>query len=228
MDRIIEAYLKDFRDQFGLTLLKEAMVFERFINHCVISKHHPDHFDPDEVTAGGSGDLGMDGLGIIVNDHLVFDTEAVEYLKKQLRRLDVQFVFIQSKMSAHFDGAEIGNFIAGVRCFFEHELPPTVNNELRQLHAIKEHIFDSSIHMDRNPTCRLYYATTGTWTDEVALRALTNQGIRDLKQTNQSLRAPCGRAGSVERTRVTGWTRRGSGVGLWRFLPPRAAVEAVG
>src|SRR5215472_8906874 len=51
---------------------------------------------------------------------------------------------------------------------------------------------------------------------------------QDADETNQSLRAPCGRAGSVERTRVTGWTRRGSGVGLWRFLPPRVAVEAVG
>jgi len=42
-------------------------------------------------------------------------------------------------------------------------------------------------------------------------------------KTNQSLRAPCGRAGSVERTRVSGCTRRSSGVGLWRFLPPRVA-----
>jgi hypothetical protein len=50
----------------------------------------------------------------------------------------------------------------------------------------------------------------------------------DRSITNQSLRAPCGRAGSVERTGLTGCTRRGSGVGLWRFLPPRVAVEAVG
>src|SRR5215467_1457508 len=47
-------------------------------------------------------------------------------------------------------------------------------------------------------------------------------------ETNQSLRAPGGRAGSVERTRLTGCPRRGSGVGLWRFLPRRVAVEAVG
>src|ERR1700681_1782473 len=42
------------------------------------------------------------------------------------------------------------------------------------------------------------------------------------------LRAPCGRPGSVEGTRLTGCTRRGSGPGLWRFLPLRVAVEAVG
>src|SRR5215472_4893835 len=47
-------------------------------------------------------------------------------------------------------------------------------------------------------------------------------------KTNQSLPAPCGRAGSVERTRLIECTRRDSGVGLWRFLPPRVAVEAVG
>jgi GMP synthase C terminal domain len=46
--------------------------------------------------------------------------------------------------------------------------------------------------------------------------------------TNQSLRAPDGRAGSVERTRLSGCTRRGSGRGLWRFLPQRVVGDAVG
>jgi hypothetical protein len=50
-------------------------------------------------------------------------------------------------------------------------------------------------------------------------------GFPDL--TNQSLRAPDGRAGSVERTRLSGCTRRSGRIGLWRFLPPRVAGEAV-
>jgi hypothetical protein len=163
--------------------LDASRAFERFINHCVISRHHPDPFDPEDVTPGGSGDLGLDGVGIIVNDHLVFDTGAVEYLKRELRRLDVQFVFIQSKMSPHFDGAEIGNFINGVRQFFNHELPANAGVRIRELHKVKEHIFDSSIHMDRNPICRLYYATTGVWAGDTALRAIIDQGDKDLSHT---------------------------------------------
>jgi hypothetical protein len=46
-------------------------------------------------------------------------------------------------------------------------------------------------------------------------------------QTNQSLRALDGRAGSVEQTRLTVSSRRGSRAGVWRFLPPVADGRAV-
>src|ERR1700674_4018447 len=65
---------------------------------------------------------------------------------------------------------------------------------------------------------RAYSALSGLTMSEIVRRAITNQ----------SLRAPYGRAGSVEGTRLTGSTRRGSGTGLWRFLPLGVAVEAVG
>ena len=51
------------------------------------------------------------------------------------------------------------------------------------MHRIKEHIFDSSIDMDRTPACRLYYATTGRWTEDQALRTRVDQGIADLRKT---------------------------------------------
>lgn len=84
-DRIVEAYLKEFRERFGFTALDEAAAFEHFVNHNIISRHHPDPFDPEDITVGGSGDLGIDGLGILVNDHLVFEASAVDYLKRQLQ-----------------------------------------------------------------------------------------------------------------------------------------------
>lgn len=183
-DRIVGAYLKSFRQQFDLEGLKDDEAFEHFVNYCIISKHHPDPFDPDDITVGGSGDLGLDGIGILVNDHLVFEKGAVDHLKRQLRRLDVQFIFIQSKFSGRFEGADIGTFIAGIRQFFQHSLPKTASPSLRELHALKEYIYDSSIDMDRSPTCRMYYATSGVWTDEPALLARINQGITDLKNTH--------------------------------------------
>lgn len=183
-DRIIAAYLADFITEFGLRDLTEAGAFEYFVNYCVVSKHHPDSFDPDDVAVGGSGDLGIDGLGILVNDHLVSSREDVDHLKKALRRLDVQFIFVQSKTSPHFEATDIGTVIAGVRQFFSPALPLDVNERIRELYDIKEHIFDSSIDMDRNPICRLYYATTGVWNDEPALRSRADQGLADLKRTN--------------------------------------------
>lgn len=182
-DRIIAAHLKDFTEQFGMSDLDESEAFEQFINYCVISKHYPDSFDPEDVSVGGSGDLGLDGLGILVNDHLVFSPEGVDHFKKNLRRLDVQFVFIQSKTSPRFEASEIGTVFSGIRKFFEDSEPHEANDRIRELYRLKEHVYDSTIDMDRSPICRVYYATTGTWTDELPLRSRITQGETDLSQT---------------------------------------------
>jgi cold shock CspA family protein len=180
-DRIIAAYLADFVKEFGLGELTESEAFETFGTYCAVSKHHPDSFDPDGVVVGGSGDLGLDGVGILVNDHLVSSREDVDHLKKALRRLDVQFVFVQAKTSAHFEAADIGTLFAGVRQFFGAELSADANEQVRELHDIKEHIFDRSIDMDKSPVCRMYYVGTGQWNGETALRTRIDQGLTDIR-----------------------------------------------
>ena len=102
-DHILSAYLKEFVEEFGLTHLTEIDAFEYFAAHSVISKHTPESFEPQEVVVGGSGDLGIDAIGIIVNDHPVLSNEAVDFLKGGLHRLDAQFIFIQAKTSPHFE-----------------------------------------------------------------------------------------------------------------------------
>jgi hypothetical protein len=181
-DRILAAYLKDFGQQFGLADLGEAEAFEQFTNYCVISKHHPDRFDPDDVTVGGGGDLGLDGVGMLVNEHLVRSSSDVDYLKKSRRRLDVQFIFIQAKTSPRFEAADIGAFVSGVREFFEPSPPAVANDAILDLYKIKEYIFDSSIDMDQSPICSLYYVTTGVWMEEPALRTRIEQGMADISR----------------------------------------------
>ena len=44
-DRIIEASLRDFVVENNLTELSESRAFEHFINHCLISRLHPEQFD---------------------------------------------------------------------------------------------------------------------------------------------------------------------------------------
>jgi cold shock CspA family protein len=182
-DRIISTYLADFVKEFGLGDLEQPKAFEHFVNYCVVSRHHSDTFDPEDVTVGGGGDLGLDGVAILVNDHLVRSPQDVDYFKKALRRLDVDFVFVQAKMSPRFEATDIGNFVFGVRQFFAEALPAGTNESVVELHGVKEHIFDSSIDMDRSPGCRLYYATIGSWQDDPALRNRIEQGTTDLKQT---------------------------------------------
>ena len=183
-DHILAAHLKDFVERFGLSDLDEATAFERFVNYYVISTHHADEFDPDDVSVGGSGDLGLDGIGILVNDHLTSAPSDVDHLKKDFRRLDVQFVFVQAKRSSRFEAAGIGTFFSGVRRFFETSLPSPASDQIHHFYDVKQHIFESSRDMERSPTCRLYYATTGNWSDEPELCVRVDQGKKDLQQTN--------------------------------------------
>ena len=183
-DQIIGAYLNDFKEQFGLTDVEDAPAFEQFINYCVVSKYHPDRLDVGDLSVGGSGDLGLDGVAIIVNDHLVSDKTSLAYLTKQLRRLEVQFIFVQSKTSNHFVGSEIGNFISGVRQFFDRLLPSSANDDVRKLHSVKEYVYKSSVHMEHSPELHLHYATLGSWNEDMLLRSRIDQGVQDLRKTD--------------------------------------------
>ena len=182
-DQIILSYLRDFVDKFGLATLPESEAFERFVSYCVVSRHYADAFDPEEICTGGGGDLGLDGVTILVNDHIVSSKEAVDHLKKALRRLDVQFIFVQAKTSSKFEATEIGTFLSGVRQFFGAVLPKDANSKIRELHAVKDHIYASSVDFDHNPSCHLYYSSTGTWTQHEPFKTRIDQGKGDLEQT---------------------------------------------
>ncbi len=182
-DRILSTYVNDFVDNFNLGELDEASAFEHLASYCVVSKYNPESFESGDVAVGGPGDLGIDGIGVLVNDHLVQTDSDVDHFKKALHRLDVQFIFVQAKTSPKFEAAEIGNFISGVRQFFEPSLS-TTNEYIQALHDLKEYIFDCSVDMDTSPVCRLFYVSTGTWTDDSFLLTRIDQGKSDLDATN--------------------------------------------
>jgi hypothetical protein len=182
-DPIIEAYLQNFVTRFGLQEYSEAEQFELFVSYYVVSKHYTDQFDPEVIAVGGGegSDLGIDALAILVNEHLVRDKTSVDYLMKRIRKLEVEFVFVQTKTSPSFSGADIGTFISGVRQFFDKGPPKNANKEIQALYTMQEHIFGLAHHMDTNPVCRLYYATTGEWVIDPLIQTRIDQGIADLR-----------------------------------------------
>lgn len=182
-DRILTAYLNDFIDEYGLVDIDEPKAFEHFTSYFIVARYSADQFEPDEVVIGGSGDLGLDGVGFIVNDHLVHSKEDVDYFKDELHRLDVRFIFVQAKTSPKFEGGEIGTFISGVRQFFGSTLS-VANERVLAFHDIKEYIYDRSIDMDKSPICTLYYVTSGSWQDDPTLLNRIHQGKEDLLSTN--------------------------------------------
>ena len=71
MDRITRSLLNEFRQDQDLGHLDESDVFERLGIFSTISKEHGEGFEFESLCVGGPQDLGLDGIGIIVNGTLV-------------------------------------------------------------------------------------------------------------------------------------------------------------
>ena len=111
-------------------------------------------------------------------------TEAIRHCEHNLHRLDVKFIFIQTKTTPSFDGGDIGSFLSSVRRFFASKPHPSIKQAIIDRMTLKDYIYEQLVHMDKNPTCTLYYVTTGTWTDQIKLRQRVDEGVADLQQTN--------------------------------------------
>ena len=182
-DRIIEGYLKTFVEENAIQTGDEAKHFEHFINYCIASKYIFDAVSFEELSVGEGHDTGIDGMAIVVNGHLITSKEDIDFFKKTLGRLDVQFVFAQSKTSSKFDSGEIGNFIFGVKEFFKREPSLRINDNIRLLRELKEYLYDLSINMEKAPVCHMYYATTGKWVSDRNVVGRIDADKHDLEST---------------------------------------------
>lgn len=183
-DRIIEGYLKNFTEENNIIKVEEAKIFEYFVNYCIGAKYILDIFSFEDITIGDGDDTGIDGIAIIVDNHMISSTEDIDFFKKTTGRLDVQFVFIQSKTSNKFDSGDIGKFIYGVKDFFRKEPSLRINDDIKFLRELKENIYDLSIDMEKAPICHMYYATTGKWVSDKNLRGIIDAEVDYLRKTS--------------------------------------------
>ena len=147
----------------------EATLFERFVNYIIYSLDYPGIFTGNEdlldsVCVGGPEDTGIDGLGIKVNDSLVSSTNDIEEIAAISRKIDVEFIFIQSKKSTKFDIAELSSFGNGVKNFLADKAFLSENAKIKAIREVKDFIYsDQKIisKLDHHPDLFLYYVTTG-------------------------------------------------------------------
>ena len=103
MNKIIESFLRTHIEEYGLGDTEKEVSFEHFINRCIINKYAADRFDPSDIMTD-SGEKGLDGVAIIVNDRLILDNDDFSSVLQDFETLNVTFVFIQSKTSENFSG----------------------------------------------------------------------------------------------------------------------------
>ena len=184
MDRITEGLLAEFGSEFGISSLPEDVRFEHFAAWLTARRHYSEAaFDASDFVTGNGGDTGIDSIAIIANNNLVTDEATIEELLKVNGYLDVTFIFVQAERSSHFDMAKIGQFGFGVNDFFGAGKLP--RNGVVSLYAdIMNAIYNqSSKFRPRNPTCLLYYVTTGKWNNDTALLARSDAEVSSLKET---------------------------------------------
>lgn len=180
MDRIIQSFIEDFKNEFNYTKIDNSKLFEHFVNYILASKIYPDRSSLDKINVGGTRNPGIDGLAIMTNNHLVTSQEEVDYFIQDADLLEIEFSFIQSKTSDSFELGAINTFIASVKEFFrDGEL--NFEDELLNLRDLKNYIYKNSIKMGKSPSLKLYYATTGKWLADQNLVTIINSGIKDLK-----------------------------------------------
>lgn len=181
-DEILKSFVNDFVEQNGLGTLDDSARFERFVNYCVISKQYPREFDYECLSVGGGADSAIDGVAIIVNGNIVQEPEEIDYFLKNNGSLAVSFSFIQSKTSPKFNGAQILNFLAGIRNFFSDNSAIPENDDIKVLRAIKDSIYRNSLNLDAPPSLDLFFVTTGKWEEPEHISGLVDSELKILQQ----------------------------------------------
>jgi hypothetical protein len=112
---------------------------------------------------------------------LVTDVEELEDLIERLGYLDVAFIFVQAETSSNFEGSKIGTFGFGVLDFFRDVPKLKRNTKVAAAAEIMQVIYAKSSKFRRgNPICKMFYVTTGKWTDDRTLNARIESARTDL------------------------------------------------
>ncbi len=186
MDLITKNLISTFQQQQGFDDNTDpSVLFEHFSNYCVVSREYADEFEIEDIYVAGGNDLQLDGAAIIVNGALISSTEEVGDLANTNKYLNVEFVFVQAKSGPNFSGADISNMFFGVRELFT-ESPTLPRNEtLVEKEQIIRYIYkNSEFFRYGNPRLKMYYVTTGKWTNDDQLVARINNEATTLEELN--------------------------------------------
>lgn len=184
MDRITKKLLQDFLQAQEMEPTDEASDFELFCNYSILSNEYNKTFDAKSITVGAGSDTGIDGLAIIVNGHLVEDTDEVDHLLESNGFLEVTYLFIQTKTSSSFDTKEMHGFYFGVSDFFSEEPKLPRNDDINKYSELSEYIFDNASDFKYNPICKTFYITTGIVNEDQNISAVVKASKRELESYN--------------------------------------------
>jgi hypothetical protein len=179
MHRITAGLLRDFVASYELNEMSESDQFERLVNHCVITPESVEGYDLADVTSG-SGDDGLDGCCVLIDEEVVVSREDCENILGDGRRHHhVKLILTQAKTSEVMDLGDLLKFHAAVDRFchdFEN-LPPDA------IEANTKEVFSAAV--DKAGSIRngkleliLRYAYTGRYLEPIEIEKAKNELIK--------------------------------------------------
>jgi hypothetical protein len=179
MNPLLKRHFTNFKQRFDITvptnlkenekILLESKSFEKFVNNAIFSLEYPEIFTSDSnllnfISIGGGNDTGIDGLGIVVNDTIIRSLDDIKLIMDEKnKKIEFDFIFIQSKMQDNFDAGEFNTFAIGVDHFLAKRPTLPENDKLKEFRKIKEALDSDDVNkrIKRTPNLYLYYVSTG-------------------------------------------------------------------
>lgn len=181
MNNIVKPFLDSHIKAYELKD-DEASAFEHLINYLTVRNYTSRHFDPSEVTLG-KGEVGIDGVAIIVNDTLITSFEQIKEYFEDTSDISVAFAFVQSKTSENFDNSALSHFFTAVNDFLTNG-KIKMNTKACEMHKICRYIIENPTHLSKNPDCHLFFSFTGKSSEDSTRTAIVQEQIEFLKKTS--------------------------------------------
>lgn len=167
-NKILLGLIREFEEDYALTKCPESKSFERLVNYVVLSKIDPEAFaDPatfELIDVDKKSTFGIDAFALFVNDNLITNKDEIDHHRKT-KRLDVRFVFVQTKRSTSIDAGDLLKFTTSVRNVFSTKPDIKLSEELQEAKQLIDEIFkheNARLFANKKPKCELYFATSGS------------------------------------------------------------------
>lgn len=156
---IIKAYSLAFADNNEISKelqQDEHNIFEKYINNLVLMNYgddlNADYNDMEVKTA-----FGVDGIAIFIDGKMVVNESDINDALDGKRKVDVSFLFVQTKTTAKFERSNITDFFSGVRRFFDTEQCDIY--ELREFWSLKNFLYTKATKFKKTPDIKMIYVS---------------------------------------------------------------------
>jgi len=192
LEPIIKAKLASFKDVKGYQDFDDSNAFEFFVNYHILYAQQPDIFFGntdilDIVSTGGHNDMSIDGIAIKINGIIISSVNDFEIIIQKSKKIQIEFIFIQSKYKQKVDMGEFNNFAFGVREFLGNDRPTQpYNDKIEYQLELKEHVLQDEFipFWKDNPSVGIHYVTIGKNNNLPHVDALSQRLKHDLSSLN--------------------------------------------